>query len=189
MTEANRNQTPVGPSLASVDNAITLLVELGAIPHLVQHHRLVAEAATALCDELAVVGLDGFDRTEVVVGAALHDVGKTLHPDEMHGGGSAHERSGYQLLLEHGVPERVARHAWMHAAWEGQEALEPVLVALADKLWKGKRVADLEEGAARLVADVSGWDFWSVWSEVDPIFEDVAASADERLTRSVNYAP
>ena len=38
------------------------------------------------------------------------------------------------MLLEHGVPERFARHAWMHASWRGGAELEPVLVALADKL-------------------------------------------------------
>ncbi|MEM6930309.1 MAG: hypothetical protein AAF602_25445 [Myxococcota bacterium] len=66
--------------------------------------------------------------------------------------------------------------------------LEPVLVALADKLWKGKRVADLEEHAARLLAAASGRDFWAVWSDVDSVFERVAASGDERLSRSVDYA-
>ncbi|MEO0601223.1 MAG: HD domain-containing protein [Myxococcota bacterium] len=174
--------------LTSAEDAIALLHGLGADPHLVQHHRLVAEAATALCDGLVASGLDAFDRTEVVVGAGLHDAGKTLHPAEMHGGGSEHERAGHQLLLGHGVPERFARHGWMHAAWEDQQELEPVLVALADKLWKGKRVADLEEHAARLFAAASGRDFWAVWSDVDPVFEHVAASGDDRLARSVDYA-
>lgn len=171
----------------TVDDALALLTELGAVPHLVQHHRLVAEAATELCDGLVAGGLGRFDRAEVLAGAALHDAGKTLHPDEMHGGGSEHERAGHRLLLDHGVSERVARHAWMHAAWDGLEELEPVLVALADKLWKGKRVADLEERAARLLAAASARDFWTAWSEVDAVFEGVAASGDDRLARSLDY--
>lgn len=175
---------PRAPSLATVEDALGLLVTLGAVPHLVQHHRLVAEAATELCDGLAAAGLARFDRQEVLVGAALHDAGKALHPAEMHGGGSEHERAGHRLLLDHGVPERLARHAWMHAAWHAQEELEPLLVALADKLWKGKRVADLEERAVGRLAAVSGRDVWAVWSEVDAIVEGVAASADGRLARS-----
>lgn len=170
---------------SSVDEALTLLTGLGAVPHLVQHHRLVASTAAELCDGLVAAGLEGFDRAEVLVGAALHDAGKTVHPDEMLGPGSAHERAGHRLLLEHGVSERVARHAWLHAAWGGEEGLEPVLVALADKLWKGKRVADLEERAARLLAAASGRDLWSVWSAVDPVLEGVAASGDHRLARSI----
>ncbi|MCB9684961.1 MAG: HD domain-containing protein [Alphaproteobacteria bacterium] len=170
---------------ASVEDALALLTELGAVPHLVKHHRLVAEAAAELCDGLAAAGLDRFDRAEVLVGAALHDAGKTLHPDGMHGGGSEHERAGYRLLLAHGVSERVARHAWMHAAWDDGEELEPILVALADKLWKGKRVADLEERAVRLLAEASGRDFWDVWSVVDAVFDGVAVSGDERLARSM----
>ncbi|MCP3985629.1 MAG: hypothetical protein GY723_14660 [bacterium] len=62
-----------------------------------------------------------------------------------------------------------------------------MLVALADKLWNGKRGADLEERAARLLPAVSGRDFWSVWSEVDSVFERVAASGDERLVRTTTY--
>ena len=173
----------------TVADALALLVELGAPPHLVQHHRLVAEAATELCDGLVEAGLDGFNRTEVLVGAALHDAGKTRHPNEMHGGGSEHERAGHRLLLQHGVPEPLARHAWMHAAWRGQEALEPLLVALADKLWKGRRVTELEERAVRLLATSSGRDFWSLWSEVDPVFERVAACGDARLARSATTSP
>jgi len=168
--------------LASVESALALLVELGAPSHLVRHHQLVAEAGAELCDGLVAAGIDGFDRVEVLVGAALHDAGKTLHPHEMHGGSSEHERAGHRLLLECGVPERIARHAWTHAAWGDQEELEPVLVALADKLWKGKRVAALEEHAVRLLA--GGRDFWRVWGEVDPVFETVAAAGDERLMRS-----
>lgn len=168
----------------SVDEALALLVELGAVPHLVQHHRLVAEAAVELCEGLAEAGLDGFDRVEVVVGAALHDAGKILHPNEMHGGGNAHEPAGHRLLLEHGVPEILARHARTHAAWQGLDDLEPVLVALADKLWKGRRVAELEERVLQLIASGSGRDFWDVWSALAPAFEGVTARGDERLARS-----
>lgn len=174
-------------SLTSAEQALALLVAFGASPHLVQHHRLVAEAASQLCDGLRSAGFDTFDRHEVLVGAALHDVGKVLHPTELHGGGSAHEDTGRVLLLEQGVPERIARHAQLHARWSDVEELEPILVALADKLWKGKRVADLEERTVGLLTKASDRDFWAVWSAVDTVLEGVAASGDQRLERSVSY--
>ena len=170
--------------LMSVDDALALLNALGAVPHLVQHHRLVGEAATELCDGLAAAGHDGFDRVEVLVGAGLHDVGKILHPAEMHGRGSEHEDAGYRLLLEHGVPDRLARHAWTHAAWEEQGELEPLLVALADKLWKGRRVEALEERSIQRIATRSGQDYWAVWSEISEVLDSIAAGAGERLSRS-----
>jgi len=173
--------------LTSVEDALALLAELGAEPHLFQHHRLVSEAATELCDALQKTDLPSFEHTQVVVGAALHDAGKTLHPAEMHAGGSLHERSGYRLLLEQGVPERLARHAWTHAAWREQRDLEPVLVALADKLWKGKRVAELEEQAIQMLATAADRDLWELWPTLDAIFESVAASGDRRLARSESY--
>jgi len=171
---------------SSIDDVLAFLSALGAVPHLVRHHRLVAEAAIELCDGLSAAGMATFDRVEVLVGAALHDVGKVLHPDEMHRVGDAHERSGHRLLLEHGVPERFARHAWMHASWRGGAELEPVLVALADKLWKGKRVQELEEHAVRLLAHASGRDFWTVWNDAEAVFDGVAAAADWRLARSAD---
>jgi len=65
--------------------------------------------------------------------------------------------------------------------------LEPVLVALADKLWKGKRVPDLEEQAVQMFTAASHCDFWEAWPKLDSVFESVAASGDSRLARSEQY--
>lgn len=49
------------------------------------------------------------------------------------------------MLLEAGVQPEIARCCLSHARYESMEVcLEELLVALSDKLWKGKRVASLE---------------------------------------------
>ncbi|MBA3463451.1 MAG: HD domain-containing protein [Deltaproteobacteria bacterium] len=125
--------------------SLQLLAELGASPWLVRHHELVLEAATLLCEGLRIELAASFDPQAVLVGAALHDAGKVVHPEEMSEPGSRHESAGQSLLLSHGVPAAIARFCVTHAAWDGPSTtLEALLVALADKLWKGKRVDALE---------------------------------------------
>ncbi len=175
----------MSPSSARTEgDALSLLGTLGANPHLIQHHRLVTEAARLLCDGLQALNLDAFDADEVIVGAALHDVGKTLHPAEMHGPGSEHERAGYALLKTHGIEESIARHAWTHAAWRESTDLEPLLVALADKLWKGKRVDALEQRVIDTLARTHSIDRWSIWVECTELFDAIAAGGESRLARS-----
>jgi hypothetical protein len=69
----------------------------------VRHHELVLEAATILCDRLRRDLSLAFDREQVLVGAALHDAGKILHPEEMSAPGSQHELAGKELLTNNGV--------------------------------------------------------------------------------------
>jgi hypothetical protein len=48
-------------------------------------------------------------------------------------------------MLKHGVQPEVAKCCVSHAAWRNPDAtFEERTVALADKLWKGKRDTDLE---------------------------------------------
>jgi hypothetical protein len=61
-----------------------------------------------------------FDADAVSYGAATHDVGKALYPNELTGPGNQHESAGYRLLLDHGAPERRARFARTHARWDGR---------------------------------------------------------------------
>ena len=55
--------TPI--PLTCAEDALALLTTLGAVPHLVQHHRLVSEAAVELCVGLNAAGFHDFDSTEV----------------------------------------------------------------------------------------------------------------------------
>ena len=167
-------------TIHDVESALALLAELGAPPHLIKHHALVAEAADALVSGLGNYA-EAFDGGEVLVGAALHDAGKIVHPGEMSGPGHHHERAGQKLLAERGLVE-LARFCVSHADWDRDDRpLEDLLVALADKLWKGKRVQELERRVVNRLASTVGADFWDVFMTADSVFERVAADGDARL--------
>lgn len=166
-------------------DALRLLADLGASPWLVRHHELVVEAAAILCERVPRELGVSFDREQVLVGAALHDAGKIRHPDEMRAPGSRHERAGEQLLIERGVEPALARFCATHAAWDRPElAIEDLLVALADKLWKGKREDELERRVAEVIARASGRESWAVFDRLDAVCDDIAAGGPERLARS-----
>lgn len=170
-------------SLQGVDDALALLERLGASPRLVRHHELVVEAANELVAGLSLFA-SYFDVHTVLLGAALHDIGKILHPDEMAAPGSRHEHDGRDLLAEHGLSD-LARFATTHAQWDDDALpLEDLLVALADKLWKGKRIAALERRIIDRFSAQSGTPSWEVFTLADEVFERIAARGDERLARS-----
>ncbi|KIG14701.1 hypothetical protein DB30_06427 [Enhygromyxa salina] len=177
---------PNKPKLETGADALALLAELEVPARLLRHHELVLEAAIELTDALARRLGARFDAGEIQIGAALHDVGKLVHPSELRGPGHAHEQAGQALLIERRVPEHLARFCITHASWDQASlALEDLLVALADKLWKGKRVAALEGRVIELLAHQLEQPRWRVFELADHIFEGVAAGADDRLRRSV----
>ena len=89
------------------------------------------------------------------------------------------------MLLERGVSARLARVCMTHARWDVMEVeLEDLVIALADKLWKGVRKAALEERVVQEVAARTGADRWALFIALDGGFEAIAASGDERLARS-----
>jgi hypothetical protein len=166
-------------------DASRLLVDLGASPWLVRHHELVVEAAQVLASrvrgELGVV----FDHDLVSLGAALHDAGKIIHVDEMSGPGHQHEAAGERLLISRGISGKVARFCVTHAAWDdGARTVEDLLVALADKLWKGKREEGLEQRTVVLIARLTHREPWEVFAPFDAICEAIAADGPDRLERS-----
>lgn len=170
-------------SVRDPEAAFALLERLGAPRRLVVHHTLVVEAARALLGELERYS-GCFDAGLVLLGTALHDAGKILHPAEMDGPGHAHEEAGRGLLEAQGLRE-LARFCVSHAAWDAPDVpLEDLLVALSDKLWKGKRVAALERRVIEQLAARAREDFWNVFMVADESFERVAAGADDRLSRS-----
>jgi metal-dependent HD superfamily phosphatase/phosphodiesterase len=62
-----------------------------------------------------------FDQDAVLFGAAIHDIGKAVHPDELSRLGSAHEEAGRALLVAHGVPASLARFAATHGDWSAPD--------------------------------------------------------------------
>lgn len=162
-----------------------LLQSLGASERLLVHHQLVGEAAEELLDSLASLNLN--IQTDLVrLGASIHDSGKILCPGELTTPGNQHEPVGEQMLLEAGVQPEIARCCLSHARYESMEVcLEELLVALSDKLWKGKRVASLELRVIDDIATAIGRTRWDIYPYLDECFEKIAENGDHRLARSM----
>lgn len=157
------------------------LRDLQAPPRLVRHLEVVHATARSLLDGLRAIwpGLL-VDRELVLFGAAVHDLGKCLFPEELTGPGRRHEEAGYELLLELGVPPSRARFARTHGAPAGLE-LEDLLVALADKIWRGRRDDSLEREVVGKVAVCAGVSAWEAYAGLDELLVGLAEDASERL--------
>ena len=160
-----------------------LCTELNATPRLVAHLRLVHDVACDLVEGLADrFSTFDFDQDAVLFGAASHDLGKTLHPDELTGQGNQHEVDGPALLKQHGVPLPLVRFARTHGAWSREELpLEDLLVSLSDTVWKGQRIEELESQLVDRIAAETGTDKWQVFAALDAILDEIASQGDERL--------
>ncbi len=114
-----------------------LLAELDAPPRLAAHLRAVHDVAAQIVvwtqERFPTIDIDA---TTVLTAAALHDIGKVIHPEELSGPGSSHEEGGYRLLRDRGVDERVAAMVRDHGSWPATAPLGLLLVCLADKVWK-----------------------------------------------------
>jgi hypothetical protein len=171
--------------------AASLLEELQAPPRLAAHLRLVHDVACRLADwadarHPALV----YDRDAMLFGAATHDIGKALFPAEITGPGSAHEEAGRRLLLSHGTSPALARFAATHAAWgsPGTE-VEDLMVSLADKTWKNKRVPGLEDLLVAELAQAGGCEPWQVFGDLDTLLEAIGDGADDRLAYQASFPP
>lgn len=171
--------------LTSRKDAYKLLQSLNAPQHLMTHVALVGKAADLLIKHCEKIGLN-IDCEFIRIGVAVHDIGKIVHRHEMTGSGSDHEPEGQKLLLAHGVSERIARCCMSHARWNDMEcSLEELLIALSDKLWKGKRIEALELKIIDQIATKIGKHRWDIFQDLDAHFEFIASGGDERLNRSV----
>lgn len=170
--------------LRNRSDAYCLLTELGAPARLLVHVQLVGEAAERLMQAYAELGIK-FDASLVELGVAVHDAGKIQYPEELQAPGSMHEPAGKALLLAHGVQPEVARCCVSHAKWQDdQVSFGERTVALADKLWKGKREEALELCIIDEVASKLHVSRWDVFTQLDSVFEEIAAGGTDRLERS-----
>ncbi|MFD3926282.1 HD domain-containing protein [Streptomyces sp. NPDC058614] len=166
-----------------------LLRELDSPPRLAAHLRAVHDVAHRLVEwlEERQPGLR-FDRDAVLFGAATHDIGKTAHVGELSGPGSAHEEAGRELLLAQGVSAELARFAGTHAAWTGPDiGIEDLLVSVADKIWKNKRVQELEDLVVARLAEASGRTRWEEFLAFDDVLGVLGDGADQRLAFQAAY--
>ena len=159
-----------------------LCLQLNAPPRLVVHLQLVHEAAGKI-----VLGLQkafpGFvlDEPAIFFGAATHDLGKTLYPEELWASGKKHQEDGPALLISNGVDPSLARFALTHSQCDDTLSVEDFVVALADTVWKGKRLPDLEALVVKRIAGQTEVPEWRVFSRLDEILGEIAEGADERL--------
>ncbi|MEO3817888.1 HD domain-containing protein [Plantactinospora sp. B24E8] len=169
--------------------AAELLLACAAPPRLAAHLRAVHDVAAQLLDWLA----ERYPRlavnpVAVLFGAATHDIGKIEHPAELSGPGSRHESAGHRLLLSYGVGEEFARFAGSHANWDHPEAsTEELLVSLADKIWKGARVPDLEQLVVERLAAAGDEQPWQAFLALDDVVGRIAEGADARLAFQARY--
>lgn len=175
----------VSERLTGPNEARELLERMGAPHRLLRHVELVGEAGEALLEELAGLGVR-IDARFVRIGIVVHDAGKIVHQCELTEPGSLHEPDGESALLARGVAPKLARVCLSHARWAEMEcSLEELVIALADKLWKGVRRPDLEGMVIDRVADQLGRNRWTVFVPLDACFERIAADGDSRLQRSL----
>jgi hypothetical protein len=168
------------------DRVVGLLRAVGAPARLGAHLRAVHDVAVEILDRL---GDDVcVDREAVLFGAATHDIGKVRFPGELSGPGAEHEPAGEALLLRLGVEPRLARFAALHGRWERDGAtVEELLVTLADKVWKGRREAGLEEQVAQLVAAGTGEPVWAAFMRLDDELTRIADRAEDRLAFQARF--
>jgi hypothetical protein len=164
--------------------------QLETPPRLAAHLLLVHDVASQLVEGLDRHNLARpIDGTAIRFGAATHDIGKVLVPQELEGPGHQHEQLGRQRLIEAGVQADLARFASTHDAWPQQHdlALDDLLVTLADTCWKGARDYELEEHIASLLSAVEKRDRWEVLLALDELVEQIAADADQRLVWQAQF--
>jgi len=102
----------------------------------------------------------------ILQGAALHDIGKILHPEELVGPGRQHEIDGPRFLEENGIEPHIARFARTHGSWTREMVgLDDLVVALADNLWKGRRNDQLEALVIEVIARQMGQEKWLVFDQ------------------------
>lgn len=159
-----------------------LLLELNAPPRLAAHLRAVHDVAARIVawvqERYPAVDVDA---PRVLAAAALHDIGKVVHPNELSGPGSSHEQSGCVLLRDHGADERVAGMVRDHGSWSADAPLDLLLVCLADKVWKDRRQDDLEQYVVDRLAAATGETPWSIFAALDEYLTALGRRAGQRL--------
>lgn len=171
--------------------AQTILAKYAAPPRLIAHLIVVHDVAVQLIEYLAIAWPHlAYSQQDVLLGAATHDIGKVVYPDELTGPGTHHEEVGPQLLLESGFTASSARFARTHARWQQDASaqLEDLLVAFADTIWKSKRDTALEQTLVSSIARQSQEEIWEVYIKLDEVAAELAQGAHERILWQGKYA-
>lgn len=123
-----------------------------------------------------------FNKSLVLFGTATHDIGKCIVKEELYSVGKLHEAKGEQLLLNHGYTPEKARFAKTHGDWSNSEnTIEDLLVCLSDKIWKGKRIPELEEQIRKEIITQLKLDYWDVYFELDAFIDEISLKSSTYL--------
>lgn len=166
-----------------------LCERLDADSRLVAHLRLVHDVAVEIVDGLRprFPSLE-MDPESVFFGAGSHDLGKVVHPEELSGPGHRHEFAGEQLLMENDVSPDLARFCRTHGAWSQESLpLEDLLVALADTIWKGQRLEELEMQIVNQIVKNTDLESWHVFQELDELLTEIASCGIQRLAWQARF--
>jgi hypothetical protein len=181
-----------GPSVPPLrplpESVAELLTDLDCPPRPAAHLRAVHDVAHQLVDwtgrQRPAAALD---REAVLFGAATHDIGKTLHPAELSGPGSAHEEAGRTLLLGRGVAPELARFAATHASWTAPGvAGGPAGVARRQGV-EGQARARPGGPGRDPAAEATGGAAWEEFAALDDLLTAVGEDADRRLAFRASF--
>jgi putative nucleotidyltransferase with HDIG domain len=165
-------------------DAEQLLRKLEAPPRLIAHLLLVHDVAMQIAERIRQRWPSlALDAEALCFGAAIHDIGKHWHPEELSEPGSQHETTGPIMLVQHGIAPNLARFARTHATWANENGvlLEDLLVALADSCWRGKRDVSLETAIIEWIVTQTGQVGWEIFIALDEVVAACTEKADERL--------
>ena len=172
--------------------ASDLVKGLEVHPYLLAHLILVHDAASRLVEGIGRKWPHlSLDVGLVCWGAAIHDIGKVEHPEEMTGPGREHHQAGVSILKVQGIDDGRARFASTHGAWKGQDGLplEDLLVSLADVIWAGGRSKELEDRITELLAASDRRELWQTFMDLDDLLTEIAADGERRLVWQTQFAP
>ena len=174
--------------LSLPDEVECIFSELSVPPRLYVHSLLVYDVANKLIEAITGTWNNlNIDENLVFFGAAIHDIGKCIHTNELSEKGHKHEQEGTNLLISLGVPEEKAKFAAVHATWSKKSTIEELVVSLADKIWKGSRIQDLEDLLIEKIASEIKTEHWEIFSLLDSIIENITKDADKRLSFQNNF--
>ena len=175
--------------LSLPDEIESVFSTLGVPPRLYAHSLLVHDVANKLLEEINRTWENlNINKNLVLFGAATHDIGKTIYTNELSEAGHKHEREGFRLLRSLGFSEEKSQFAASHALWSESSTLEELAVSLADKIWKGNRVQDLEDLLIERISTETKTERWKTFSLLDSIIDDIAKDADKRLSFQNNLS-
>ena len=168
--------------LSLPDEIESVFSTLGVPPRVYAHSLLVHDVANKLLEKINGTWRNlNINKYLVLFGAAAHDIGKTDYINELSEEGHKHEWEGFRLLRSLGFSEERSQFAASHALWSESSTLEELAVSLADKIWKGSRVPELEDLAVIKIATVTNRERWKVFRSLDTIIQAIARDSDKRL--------